>query len=110
MHKEILQPAGSLLTDHVNRDKLDNRRLNLRPATSIENQYNRGKQVNNTTGHKGIYWHKGSDKWFVSISIKGKLTAIGYFTKIEEAIKAHTRFAKKHHGEFALTNLSTKGL
>ena len=54
LHREILKPPAGLVVDHVNRDKLDNRRINLRVLTVAENAMNRGLFKNNTTQAKGV--------------------------------------------------------
>lgn len=49
--------------DHINSNGLDNRRANLRAASKSENQRNRGKNSNNTTGYKGVYFNRQTGKW-----------------------------------------------
>lgn len=89
------------LTDHISGNKLDNRRENLRIATNAQNLRNRGKQRNNTTGFKGVAWHRASGKWTAQIVVNGKKRFLGYFTTPEAAHEAYTAAAKELHGEFA---------
>ena len=89
------------LTDHVSGDKLDNRRTNLRIATNAQNLRNRGKQRNNTTGFKGVAWHRTSEKWTAQIVVNGKKMHLGYFTTPEAAHAAYCIAARELHGEFA---------
>lgn len=86
--------------DHINGNKTDNRIENLRPATRNQNQYNRSFQSNNKTGIKGVSWDKSSKKWKARISVDGKDTLLGKFTKIEDAKNAVDE-ARKLHGDFA---------
>jgi len=72
--------------DHENRDRLDNRRANLRIITHLVNMQNRPKQVNNTSGVKGGRFQNG--KWYVEIRVNGEILQIGEFINLEEAIVA----------------------
>lgn len=107
LHREILE--GILerkLTryeqvDHINGHGLDNRRENLRLATAAQNQRNRGKQVNNTSGYKGVTWYKPSRKWRAQIMVKKKSISLGYFDNPEDAYKAYCEAADMYFGEFA---------
>tara|TARA_R110000823_G_C15637043_1_gene469377 strand:- start:111 stop:584 length:474 start_codon:yes stop_codon:yes gene_type:complete len=59
----IANPDNKPEVDHINRDRSDNRVENLRWVTRLENGQNTGKQTNNTSGHKNIYYKKKSDSW-----------------------------------------------
>jgi hypothetical protein len=101
MHRVILDAPTDKFVDHINGDGLDNRRENLRLCSHAENQRNKGKQKNNTSGFKGVCWHKRSKKWYVQIMADKKLINVGLFTTLEEAVSAHKSAALKYHGEFA---------
>lgn len=88
--------------DHENRDKLDNRRSNLRPATRAQNNRNRGKNKGCVSQYKGVYPNRG--KWASSIMIEGKRIWIGRFDNEIEAAKAYDAKAKELHAEFAVLN------
>jgi len=90
--------------DHINMDGLDNRRANLRIATVAENLHNRGKQKNNTSGYKGVFWEKKDKKWRARIKVDGERMHLGLFHDPADAARAYDKAAKKHHGEFATTN------
>lgn len=108
MHRLILELAGfdikNKLTDHKNGDGLDNRLKNLRVATRSQNRVNSNKNKNNSSGYKGVFWHKSENKWISNIRIKGKTIHIGYFNSKEEAARAFDKESIKYHGEFAKTN------
>ena len=87
--------------DHINRIKDDNRLINLREATRLQNNTNVGARANNTSGMKGVCLHKPSGKWVAGISIKGKSKHLGYFTTKQEAHAAYCKAADEHHKEFA---------
>ena len=72
--------------DHINRVKTDNRISNLRLVTKTQNQQNRTKLLNNTSGHKNIFWDKRDSKWKVQLRVNGKNKHYGYFENIEDAV------------------------
>ena len=87
--------------DHRDGDGLNNHRENLRVATHTENIRNSRKSSANTSGYKGVCWHKRDLKWMVQIGDNGKLINLGYFDDIEDAAAAYREAATKYHGEFA---------
>lgn len=102
MHIVINQTPPGLRTDHWNGNKLDNRRDNLRKATAIQNAENTTRpHKNNTSGHKGIYWHKRDKAWRVQLTVNYKKIFVGNYSTIEEAIKARNSAYDKYHGKWA---------
>lgn len=107
MHRVILErKIGRELykgeqVDHINHDTLDNRRENLRLATRSQNLMNRIKQQNNTSGYKGVSWHKHSQKWRATIKIGSRHTHLGLFDTPKDAYDAYCKAADELHGEFA---------
>jgi hypothetical protein len=87
--------------DHVNGNPSDNRIGNLRQATNTQNQYNRGANKNNTSGHKGAYWDKPRDKWRAQIMLNRKAVFLGHYETAAAAGEAYRRAAEKAHGPFA---------
>lgn len=87
--------------DHINRNKLDNRRENLRLSSEQDNARNRSKQTNNTSGFIGVYFNKQAKKWRAQITIDFKTTALGQFANKEDAIRARLKAEKEYFGEFA---------
>ena len=103
MHKAINQTPDGMQTDHINGDKLDNRKENLRSCTQSENLYNQDKHKNNTTGFKGVFYDEG--KYIrASIGHNNKLIYLGRYKTIEDGARAYNEAAIKYHGEFALLN------
>lgn len=82
--------------DHVDCNKSNSRFTNLRKATILEQRGNKKRQSNNTSGAKGVCWHKAAGKWFVQLGGRSQL-----FDSIEEAATAYAVAARKHFGEFA---------
>jgi hypothetical protein len=87
--------------DHINGVKSDNRASNLRQATNSQNQANRGKNKNNTSGHKGVTWAKDRNKWRAHAGMGGKKYYLGSFDRIEDAVQAARAGAKRLFGEFS---------
>lgn len=105
MHRVILERIGYknfVNSDHTNRNKLDNRRCNLRPATSRQSVCNRRKQRNNTSGYIGV--SRNRSKWRARIRVNGKYIPLGNYNNSKEAAQAYNEAALKHHGEFAVLN------
>lgn len=90
---------SDILVDHINRDKLDNRKSNLRSATYQQNAWNSCKCSNNSTGYKGVSPCDG--RFRAGIKIDGKERFIGLFDTPEKAAMAYNEIAQKIHGEFA---------
>ncbi len=90
--------------DHKNGNGLDNQLANLRPATSAENNRNRGRQANNTSGFKGVSWSKQKRKWRSRIWVNGRGIHLGYFDDPFQASLARDHAAIEQHGEFARTD------
>lgn len=87
--------------DHRNGDTLDNRRENLRVATTSQNGMNRRRQANNTSGFKGVTKDKTKIKWVAKIMVNKKTIHLGTFTTPEAASDAYRSGEKRYFGEFA---------
>lgn len=88
------------LLDHENCIRTDNRIENLRPANRAQNEYNKPKRKDNTSGYRGVYWNKQSNKWRVRLKIDGKHTDFGQFNDIELAGLVAKEARSKFHGSF----------
>lgn len=93
----------AFIVDHINGVRNDNRWLNLRRADASQNCWNSKKPSTNTSGAKGVSFHKATGKWQVRIRVRGKQKHIGLFDSVEEAELAFAVAADKFHGEFART-------
>ena len=105
MHCAIKQAPDGYEIDHKNRNRLDNRRENLRICTHSQNMANRRRSKNNTSGYKGVSWdtvHKGWHSQIGGRKINGK--TLGLFDIPEDAARAYDEAAKKLYGEFAILN------
>jgi len=101
MHRVVAGALPGQVVDHINGDTLDNRKSNLRICSISQNGANRGKNKDNTSGYKGVTFHKGTKKWQAGIKIKGKYIYIGRFDDPALAASAYDKAAKEIHGEFA---------
>ena len=106
IHSLLIKAPKGMVTDHINGNKLDNRRKNLRICTRSQNLCNRGKQLNNTSGFKGVSWDKGKKKWEANIQTKGVFKFLGYFEDKIDAAKEYDKAATKYHRNFAKLNLN----
>lgn len=85
--------------DHINGNKLDNRKSNLRIATKSENNTNIKRKSNNTSGYTGVKATK-SGKYVAQISFNNKRIHLGTYSTIEEAVQARHDAEIKYHGEW----------
>jgi hypothetical protein len=104
MSCEIMKSPSGSDVDHISRNKLDNRKENLRICSRIENMANTSKHKNNTSGYKGVSWHKASKKWLANISIEYKRIHLGLFDSPIEAARAYDKAAKESRGNYAILN------
>ena len=102
MHRMLLGLTDpKTFTDHIDGNGLNNQRANLRACTRAENGRNRGATCNNTSGFKGVSWHKGNRTWDARIWVNGKNRCLGSFSTPEAAYAAYCAAALELHGEFA---------
>jgi len=106
MHNLLLPPDRGRTPDHINGQGFDNRRQNLRLATSQQQMMNQGLMTNNRSGFKGVSLQAATGKYTAHIRIKGKSTYLGSFTRAEDAAVAYDQRARGLYGEFAALNFS----
>lgn len=92
------EPVGGI--DHRNGNTRDNTRGNLRECTQSENMMNTRLSAANTSGVKGVHWHKCKKKWCASIGVNRKLIALGSFPNKDSAIKARMEAEYVYFGEY----------
>lgn len=88
LHRYINDTPDGQDTDHINQDKLDNRRCNLRTLARSQNMRN-CMQRNNTSGYRGVSWHTQRNKWTARAKIGGIYKSLGLYDTPEEASKAY---------------------
>lgn len=99
----VIMGEPSLEVDHIDGDGLNNRRKNLREATSSQNKHNTGLRKNNSSGYKGVTWDKKNSKWQAQITLCRKVKKLGRFATPEEAYEAYCKASAELHGEFGRT-------
>jgi hypothetical protein len=108
MHREILglpKRKSGIYTDHINRDSLDNRKINLRTASASQNGRNVGLTCSNTSGYKGVCFNKRLNKWAAYIKLCRYQYNLGLFDNKIDAALAYDWAAIHLHGEYAVRNL-----
>lgn len=108
MHRFLMSAPKNKMVDHINGEKLDNRRENLRLATNSENQANR-RAARGKSKFKGVTWQKRTydesrGYWKAQIVVQGELHYLGKYNTDLEAATAYNEAALKHFGEFAHLN------
>jgi len=106
MHQVIMGTAEGKVIDHINHNGLDNRKANLRFATTQQNTWNKRKQKGNySSQYKGVHWVKSENKWRAVITCNSKVIYIGRFDDEKAAARAYDDKAKELFGEYAALNL-----
>lgn len=102
LHRAILAAKPGEIVDHINRNSLDNRRVNLRICSHAENVRNQsGATRNSKSGVRGVSWDKQSKKWHAQIKCNGKNTHLGRFDSIKAAALNYRRASKKLFGAYS---------
>lgn len=104
MHRVIIEIPAGMVIDHIDGNKLNNQRSNLRICTNAENTMNRQSGFG-ASQYKGVALHKPTGKFRAYIRGHGRQIHLGLFEREEDAARAYDEAAKKHFGEFAKVNL-----
>lgn len=86
-----VKPSG--LIDHINGDRTDNRVLNIRDVSYVENA--RNVRPSGKSGHVGVYWHDDCHKWQARTCVRGRTFSGGYFSRIEDAVAARRKLEEE---------------
>ena len=104
MHRLITDARSGELVDHIDLDKSNNQRSNLRLCTFSDNMCNRVKPITSTNEYKGISYKRELEKWTARIHKDGKEYHLGVFSTAMDAAIAYDKAAIEMHGSFARTN------
>lgn len=100
LHRLIINPPDGAQVDHKSGDGLDNRRANLRVATTSQNGCNQRIRSDNASGFKGVTFNKARGKWHARIQLNGKQRHLGSFANLNDAAAAYAEGSVNVHGEF----------
>lgn len=106
MHREILGLlyGDGITIDHIDNNKLNNSKSNLRKCEHSQNVVNVGKYRSGTSRFKGVYRKPGYKKWYAYINKDSKRYHLGRFDSEIDAASAYNKAALELHGEFAVLN------
>lgn len=100
LHSLLMGTHPGKHVDHLNGDKLDNRRENLRVVTPQINQVNRKHlNKNNVSGVRGLTWRSRSKRWIVQIGVNRRVHYLGSFADIEDAKRVRRAAELEYFGE-----------
>ena len=102
MHRQLLGAKEDVQVDHINGDRLDNRRCNLRIATDHQNRVNKKRYSTNKSGYKGVTKRRGM--FCARITVNGVRITLGEFRNPIDAARAYDLAAIQNFGEFARVN------
>lgn len=102
MHNEIMNTPIGKEIDHINRNALDNRKVNLRICTRQQNICNEVRK--NKSGLRGVHFRDRKKPWVAYITVKRKQINLGSFNTEKEAAIVYDKKAKELFGEFATLN------
>jgi hypothetical protein len=102
MSRFIMKPKKGDIVDHINRDRKDNRRENLRIVTHSQNAQNRTKRDGSSSSYKGVYYVKSYKKFRVKLLIKGVNHNIGLFDNEIDAARAYDKYITQNREKLGL--------
>ena len=100
LHRLILNAEDGYDVDHVNHNKLDNRKENLRICTRQQNIFNSQVRSTNKSGKTGVWWNEKIQKWRAMITVDGKDIILGWFENIQDAIQARVDAEVKYFKDY----------
>jgi len=104
LHRYLIKIPDKADIDHINGDKLDNRRSNLRACTHQQNMFNQKKRSTNSSGYIGVSLFKATGMFEAYIHHSGKKIYLGLYHTAEEAAYIRDKEAKKLFGKYARLN------
>lgn len=105
MHRLLLNVGVGISIDHIDRNGLNNQRINLRIANQSENMRNRESFKKSTSKFKGVYWKKSNKKWVAEINFNKEKKYLGIFSSEIEAALAYNKAAIELFGDFSILNI-----
>ncbi|MEM1168561.1 MAG: AP2/ERF family transcription factor [Cyanobacteria bacterium P01_H01_bin.35] len=109
MHRVIMDAPMGVSVYHINHNKLDNQRENLRLVKGSARMHRR-PSVKHSSKYRGVYWCKDKRKWIAEIKVYKKQIRLGRFEVEKDAAIAYDEAARKYYGSLARTNFATNNL
>lgn len=102
LHRLVMgcKKGDGIIIDHINRDRIDCRKNNLRTVNGIQSAINRGIKSNNTSGKIGVSWSKDFNKWESYITVDKKRLHLGLFDNFKEAEEARIKAEEKYFDKY----------
>lgn len=100
MHRLLINPKDGMQIDHIDGDRINNQRLNLRACTQAENCRNTKKHTDNTSGFKGVHYNPKRKKWEANIRYQYRLKHLGRHICPLLAYVAYCRAGRKLFGDY----------
>jgi hypothetical protein len=104
MHRQIMQPPKGMVVDHIDGNKANNCRRNLRVCTRAQNMQNKRKHSRSASVFKGVFYSRRTRKWYARCRCEDDRALLGPFDTEAEAARAYDYFAVVWFGEFARPN------
>jgi hypothetical protein len=104
LHRLIMKARKGQVVDHANRNKLDNRKSNLRLCTTSDNNKNRRVAKSSKSGYKGVYWCSQNERWRASINVNSRRIHLGFYDCVKTAALAYNKAAVRYFKQFAMLN------
>lgn len=105
LHRYIMRATnGASVVDHINGNKRDNRKSNLRLCSRAQNNMNRNENNQYSSGRVGVCWCKNKNKWRAYIKVETQSIHLGYFSNKEDAIQARMNGEDKYFGDYSVHN------
>lgn len=101
MHRLILDCKQNETTDHKNRIRYDNRKINLRKCNLNENARNISLPCNNSSGIIGVSWYEQNNQWLAKICVDYLQINLGYFIKFDDAVRARLNAEKEYFNDYS---------
>jgi hypothetical protein len=105
MHRQIMQPPKGMVVDHMDGNRFNNCRSNLRVCTDGENRQNRGRRIGSGSRFKGVHRSSGARTWYAKLTSKDEKFYLGSFDEEIEAARAYDYRAVECGGKYAWVNL-----
>lgn len=106
LHRLVMrcEKGDNTTIDHIDRNRINCRKCNLRFVTKCQNSMNAGIRSDNISGVKGVYWDKGKNKWIAKITVNKQDIYLGNYNNFEDAESARKEAEEKYFGEYNIIN------